>query len=76
MHQIKLFCGIEGETQRLETEVNTWIREAKPKSIVNVFGNMSPQAVMPQGENKRVSQETGSRRFAPSDIFLCIVYEA
>lgn len=76
MHQIKLFCGIEGETHRLETEVNSWIREAKPKSIVNIFGNMSPQAVMPQGENKRVSQETGSRRFAPSDIFLCIVYDA
>lgn len=75
MHQIKLFCGIEGETGRLESEVNTWLRETKPKAIINIFGNMSPQAVMPQGENKRVSHETGSRRFAPSDIFVCIVYE-
>lgn len=76
MNQIKLFCGIEGETSRLESEVNTWIRETKPKAIVNIFGNMSPQAVIPQGENKRVSHETGARRFAPSDILICIVYEA
>jgi hypothetical protein len=76
MHQIKLFCGIEGGTSRLESEVNSWLRDTKPKAIVNVFGNMSPQAVLPQGEAKKIAQEGGSRRFAPSDIFLCIVYEA
>lgn len=76
MQQIKIFTGIEGELSKLESAVNGWIAEAKPKSIVQVFGNMAPQAMLPGADVKRVGTDSGSRRFAPSDVFLCIVYEA
>jgi hypothetical protein len=76
MHQIKFFCGIEGELSLLEKQVNSWLAETKPTTIVNVFGNMSPQAILPGSPTAKITADGGSRRFAPSDVFLCIVYQA
>jgi hypothetical protein len=75
MHQIKIFKGIENDTRTLEEEVNRWMRDRRAK-VVHVFGNMSPQTSRPDpsraGENAAgLTQST----FAPSDIFLVVVYE-
>jgi hypothetical protein len=74
MHQVKIFHGTEDRMTTLEGEVNKWLRESGAK-VVNVFGNMAPQAVLPGDSSKIVSSEGGKRRFAPSDVFLCVVYE-
>lgn len=75
MQQIKFFTGIEGELTKLENDVNGWIAQTKPARIVSIFGNIAPQGVLPQGEQRKVSNESGSRRFAPSDVMVCVVYE-
>jgi hypothetical protein len=75
MQQIRIFVGIENDTAAMAKEVNDWLRESKVK-VVNVFGNIAPQAVLNRAENQKLGPlESGSRRFAPSDIMLVVVYE-
>ncbi|CAG0950590.1 hypothetical protein PHYC_00179 [Phycisphaerales bacterium] len=74
MQQIKLFSGSEDQMGSVERDVNDWLR-ASGARIVNIFGNMSPQSVLSGESRQKVSMESGSRRFAPSDVFVCIVYE-
>ncbi|GJQ30879.1 MAG: hypothetical protein HBSAPP03_27630 [Phycisphaerae bacterium] len=75
MQQIKMFTGSEDQVGTLERTINDWLRTSGAR-VVKVFGNMSPQSVMPTTEGKAtLSHEGGSRRFAPSDVFLCILYE-
>lgn len=74
MHQIKLFSGTEDQMGNLERDVNEWLRTSGAR-IVNVFGNMSPQSMLSAEARQKISAESGSRRFAPSDVFMCIVYE-
>ena len=76
MQQVRLFTGSEDQVGTMERSVNDWLRTSNAR-VISVFGNMSPQSVMPIGEGKTtLSHEGGSRRFAPSDIFRCIVYDA
>ena len=76
MHQIKIFNGLEGDTGRLAKEVNEWLKTSKAK-VVNVFGNIAPQSVSEKPDPGRLaSSESGpTRRFAPSDVLLVVVYE-
>jgi hypothetical protein len=76
MHQIRIFTGIEGDTQRLAKDVNDWLKQSKVK-VVNVFGNIAPQSAMERADPGRLAgADTGSaRRFAPSDVMLVVVYE-
>lgn len=73
MHQIKLFIGKEDEMVRLEREVNDWLSSSRA-NVVNVFGNIAPQALYPKNDARPVSTDGATRRFAPSDLFLCVVY--
>jgi hypothetical protein len=78
MQQVKVFIGLEGQTVDLENEVNTWIRESGAK-IVSITGNISPQAILPEKATTAAGLGgTGglSRRFAPSDVMILVVYEA
>ncbi len=75
MHQIKLFEGSEDGLTHLEKEVNQWLRESNAR-VVQVFGNIAPQSVLPAPDNRVLSTEGSTRRFAPSDILVCVVYEA
>ena len=75
MHQVKLFVGIEQELATVEAQVNDWIRESNAK-VINIIANVAPQTPNPAAESRGALSEGGSRRFSPSDIFLCVVYEA
>ena len=69
MQQVKIFKGVESEMGTLEAEVNRWLAESKAR-VVNMFGNIAPQS-------HSTSQSTGlsTSIFAPSDVFLVILYE-
>ncbi|MCA9291217.1 MAG: hypothetical protein KDA25_08810 [Phycisphaerales bacterium] len=68
MHQVKLFKGVENEIHGLEAEINAWLKESGAK-VVQMLGNIAPQT--PGRE-----QGGSTSRFAPSDLFLAVVYEA
>lgn len=68
MQQIKFFKGVETDIPQLERQVNDWIK-AHHATVVNVFGNMSPQTMRPEGV-------AGARQYPPSDVFIAVVYEA
>lgn len=77
MHQIKIFKGVENESDAIERQVNDWLRKSGVR-IVNVFGNIAPQSVMtaPTGGQLVGAETAAGRRFAPSDILLVVLYEA
>ena len=76
MHQIRIFSGLEGDSQKLAKDVNDWLRESKAK-VVNIFGNIAPQSALEVHEHGRIAgADAGpSRRFASSDIMLVVVYD-
>lgn len=75
MQQVRLFTGTEDQIGSMERSVNDWLRTSNAR-VISVFGNMSPQSVMPSSENKgSLSHDGVSRRFAPSDVFMCVVYD-
>ncbi|MDX2132594.1 MAG: hypothetical protein SFY69_11140 [Planctomycetota bacterium] len=75
MHQIKLFEGSEDAMRALENEINEWLRTSGAK-VVQVFGNIAPQSVLPSSESRAgLAADGGIRRFAPSDILVCVLYE-
>lgn len=74
MQQVKIFIGVEQESNLMEQEVNAWLRDSGAR-IVSVIGNIAPQTPnAPSGTRGSLSEGPG-RRFAPSDLFLCVVYE-
>ena len=76
MHQVRIFTGIEGETEKMAKEVNDWLKTSQVK-VVNVFGNMAPQSMLERSERNKLAGAEGGpgRRFAPSDVLLVVVYE-
>jgi len=77
MQQVKVFIGLEGQTEDLENSVNGWIRESGAK-VISITGNISPQAVLPERatSGSGLSNTGLSRRFAPSDVMILVVYDA
>ncbi|MCA9278359.1 MAG: hypothetical protein H6815_06845 [Phycisphaeraceae bacterium] len=78
MQQIKVFHGHKSEPNQLEEDVNAWLKSSGVK-VINMFGNISPQAVMPVASERAIPgaiSTGGTRRFADSDIMLVVVYEA
>ena len=73
MQQVKLFKGVENQIDRLEAEVNAWIRKTGAK-VVSVTGNLAPQS----GGGNAGSGAAGLTQsdFATSDVLLLVVYEA
>ena len=67
MQQVKLFKSIESDVHILEDEINAWLRDSGAR-VVHMFGNISPQTVTSDASK-------GTRAFAPSDIFMAVVYE-
>ena len=68
MQKIKIFKGIEGDTGLLEQEINSWISENNIK-VIQMTGNIAPQS---SGE----ARQTGTARFALSDVIVILLYEA
>jgi hypothetical protein len=71
MQQVKLFKGVENQIDRLEAEVNAWIRKTGAK-VVSVTGNVAPQTVAGEGKSAGLTQSD----FATSDVLLVVLYEA
>lgn len=76
MHQIKFFAAEEDSSRTLEADINTWLRQSNAR-VINIFGNLAPQAVLtsPQYNPLPGADPGATRRFAPSDIFIAVVYE-
>lgn len=69
VHQIRLFKGVETEIRDMEKEINSWLKESKAR-IVQMSANIAPQTnePAPTGVAK-------SRQYAPSDLFVALVYD-
>jgi hypothetical protein len=76
MHQVRIFSGIEGETEKMAKDINDWLKTSQVK-VVNVFGNIAPQSMLEKSDRGKIAgSDSGSgRRFAPSDVMLVVVYE-
>jgi hypothetical protein len=76
MPQIKIFMGLEDDTDSLEQEVNAWLAQSGAK-VVHMQSNIAPQAILPSAEPTRLlgAGAGQQRRFAPSDIMVTILYE-
>lgn len=69
MQQVKLFKGVENEVDSLEKEINDWLSRSGAK-VISVTGNIAPQSA------KRDSAGgLGKSSFAPSDLFVIVLYE-
>ena len=76
MQQVKIFVGIEQDSDVMEQEMNTWLAENQGVRVVNIFGTIAPQTPNPQNSPRMsINDASGGRRFAPSDLFMCIVYD-
>jgi len=73
MQQVKIFTNLEDNTQDLENEINKWIAESGAK-VLQITGNIAPQSVIPTEESRKLTS-AGSRRFAPSDVVVIVLYE-
>ena len=71
MQQVKIFSGLEGATEEMSSEINTWIRESGAK-IVQITGNIAPQSNATAGSTGTLG--VGSAR-APSDVMIFVLYE-
>ncbi len=71
MQKIKIFKGLESDTQGLEDAVNSWI-ETSGAQVLQITVNIAPQSH--PGAGASVALAHGAH--APSDVLLVIVYEA
>lgn len=69
MHQIRLFKGVETDIKDMEKEINAWLKESKAR-VVHMSSNIAPQTNEPQA-----FAGPKARQFAPSDLFVSIVYD-
>lgn len=69
MHQIRLFKGVETEIREMEKEINSWLKESKAR-VVHLSANIAPQTNEPAPTGT-----TKSRAYAPSDLFVSLVYD-
>jgi hypothetical protein len=77
MQRVKIFKGLEDQTEALEREINQWI-ETSGARVLQIEGNVAPQALLDTGPGKQriFGAESGAtRRFAPSDILVFVLYE-
>lgn len=70
MQRVKMFTGLEDQTQSLEQEINSWVENSGAK-IIQISGNIAPQSV---GQNNP-SDGLGAAGRPPSDLFVVILYE-
>ncbi|HEX2837659.1 MAG TPA: hypothetical protein VHN77_05985 [Phycisphaerales bacterium] len=75
MQQVKLFHDTEENVHNLEKEINTWLAQSGAR-VVSIQGNIAPQTVIGHGETSKIpfAQEGPGRRFAPSDLFVIVLY--
>lgn len=70
MQLVKLFTGLEGQTEVLEQEINGWVQNTGAK-IVQISGNIAPQST---GQSASSDGLGGGGR-PPSDLFVIVLYE-
>jgi len=75
VQQVKIFKGLEHETDVLEKQVNDWIRSSKSK-IVHIFGNIAPQTARAEASPISGAARTMGHRFGTSDVLLVVLYES
>jgi hypothetical protein len=75
MQQVKFFTGLEGATDELAEEINTWIRDSGVK-ILHISGNIAPQSFGNAGIGVERTAPGLSLGRPPSDIFVIILYSA
>ena len=69
MAQVKIFKSIESDVSQLESDMNAWLAESGA-TVLNIFGNMAPQTITGDA-----GKGVGGRAFAPSDVFIVVLYE-
>jgi len=72
MQRVKLFTGLENDVQAVEDEINAWLEESGAK-VLTISGNIAPQS---QLRSKTPGIAVERVAFAPSDVFVMVLYEA
>jgi len=70
MQKIKIFKGLESDTEGLEQEVNSWI-ETSGAQVLQITGNIAPQSQ----SAKRSSDALLHGAHTASDVLLVIAYD-
>ena len=74
MQQVKIFVGLEGETNALSDEINKWIRESGAK-VLQVTGNIAPQSMGGSGLGGGLPGTSLASGRVPSDVLVIVLYE-
>ena len=72
MQRVKLFTGLENEVQAVEDAINAWLEESGAK-VLSMSGNIAPQS---QLKSKSPGIAVERVAFAPSDVFVLVLYES
>ena len=72
MQRVKLFTGLENDVQAVEDEINAWLEKTGAK-VLTISGNIAPQS---QVTSKSPGLAVERVAFAPSDVFVMVLYEA
>ena len=73
MQQVKLFTGLEGATEELAEEINSWIRKTGAK-ILQISGNIAPQTIASFDQTVGLPAAGSTALRPPSDLFIIILY--
>ncbi len=71
VQKVKIFKGLESDTQGLEQEVNSWIASSGAQ-VLQITGNIAPQSAAGGGKSGALLHGA----HAPSDVLLIIVYDS
>jgi hypothetical protein len=74
VQQVKMFMGLEGETNALSDEINTWIRESGAK-VLQISGNVAPQTSGGSGLGSGLPGTSLAAGRVPSDVLVIVLYE-
>jgi hypothetical protein len=73
MQQVKIFKGLESDTDALEEAVNAWLSESGVR-VLQIFGNIAPQSAVAEGKTAGVL--AGGSKYACSDLLIVVLYES
>lgn len=74
MQQVKIFVGLEGETNELTNEINDWIRASGAK-VLQMAGNIAPQSSAGSGIGGGLPGTSLGTGRVPSDVIVILLYE-
>ncbi len=74
VQQVKLFMGLEGETEELSRGINDWIRKSGAK-VLQINSSIAPQSNGGMGLGGGLPGTSLAAGRVPSDVLVVVLYE-